>query len=73
MVRIFYLIDDNEVHHLRKLCDEVLRREFFSKVSRLTGTPTGQGTKGWFLNYQIYTHSRNLELVILWNEFDDAG
>lgn len=44
---IFISIDDNEVHHLRKLCDEVFGEEnFLGKVSRLTGTPTGQGTKG---------------------------
>src|SRR5680860_222485 len=44
---IFISIDDNEVHHLRKLCDEVFGEDnFLGKVSRLTGTPTGQGTKG---------------------------
>lgn len=44
---IFISIDDNEVHHLRKLCDEVFGEEnFLGQVSRLTGTPTGQGTRG---------------------------
>ena len=53
---IFISIDDNEVHHLRKLCDEVFGEEnFLGTVSRLTGTPTGQGTKGLVseLDYMI--------------------
>lgn len=44
---IFISIDDNEVHNLRKLCDEVFGEgNFIGQISRATGTPTGQGTTG---------------------------
>ena len=43
---IFISIDDNEVHHLRKLCDEVFGEDnFLGCISRVTGTPTGGGFK----------------------------
>ncbi len=60
---IFISIDDNEVHHLRKLCDEVFGEEnFLGQVSRLTGTPTGQGTKGLVseLDYVIIYSKSNI-------------
>ncbi len=60
---IFISIDDNEVHHLRKLCDEVFGEEnFLGQVSRLTGTPTGQGTKGLVseLDYVIIYAKSNI-------------
>ena len=60
---IFISIDDNEVHHLRKLCDEVFGEDnFLGKVSRLTGTPTGQGTKGLVseLDYIVIYSKTNL-------------
>lgn len=38
-------IDDNEVHHLRKLCDEIFGEEnFIGCIARATGTTTAQGT-----------------------------
>ena len=41
---IFISIDDNEVHHLRKLCDEVFgESNFVASITRATGTPTGGG------------------------------
>ena len=41
---IFISIDDNEVHHLRCLLDEVFGADnFLGQISRGTGTPTGQG------------------------------
>ena len=41
---IFISIDDNEVHNIRKMCDEVFGEENFMGVaSRRTGTPSGQG------------------------------
>ena len=70
---IFISIDDNEVHHLRKLCDEVFGEEnFLGQVSRLTGTPTGQGTKGLVseLDY-IIIYSKSNEGDFNGIEFDD--
>lgn len=43
---IFISIDDNEVHHLRKLCDEVFGEENFrGMIVRTTGTRMGSGNK----------------------------
>ena len=45
---IFISIDDNEVHNLRNIMNEVFGEEnFLGQVSRATGTPTGQGTNGF--------------------------
>lgn len=44
---IFISIDDNEVHNLKALCNEIFGEENFrSLIVRTTGTPTGQGNKG---------------------------
>jgi adenine-specific DNA-methyltransferase len=44
---IFIAIDDNEIHNLRKICEEIFgERNFLGQISRATGTPTGQGTTG---------------------------
>jgi adenine-specific DNA-methyltransferase len=41
---IFISIDDNEQAHLRLMCDEIFgERNFRGKISRATGTPSGQG------------------------------
>ncbi len=41
---IFISIDDNELHNLRKICDDVFGADNFrGQISRDTGTPTGQG------------------------------
>ncbi|TYP91362.1 adenine-specific DNA-methyltransferase [Sphingobacterium allocomposti] len=43
---IFISIDDNEIHNLRSVCNEVFGEEnFVSQISRATGTPTGGGNK----------------------------
>lgn len=43
---IFISIDDNEVHNLRKVCDEVFGEENSrGQITRATGTPTGQGNE----------------------------
>ena len=43
---IFVSIDDNEVHNLRLLMNEIFGEEnFISLISRATGTPTGGGNK----------------------------
>ena len=40
---IFISIDDNELHNLRKVCDEIFgSANYFGCVSRATGTTTGQ-------------------------------
>ena len=42
---IFISIDDNELQNLRKICDEIFGDDQFKgQVTRVTGTPTGQGT-----------------------------
>jgi len=42
---IFISIDDNELQNLRKICDEIYGVDNFKgQVTRVTGTPTGQGT-----------------------------
>lgn len=44
---IFISIDDNEIHHLRCMMDEIFgESNFLGQVSRVTGTPTGLGNKG---------------------------
>ena len=44
---IFVSIDDNEVHNLRLLMNEIFGEENFrGQIIRSTGTPTGQGNKG---------------------------
>ncbi|NCQ57043.1 MAG: site-specific DNA-methyltransferase, partial [Flavobacteriales bacterium] len=61
---IFISIDDNEVHHLRKLCDDVFGEEnFLGQVSRLTGTPTGQGTRGLV---------SELDYVVIYSKSDEG-
>ncbi|KAF0235745.1 MAG: adenine-specific [Prolixibacteraceae bacterium] len=42
---IFVHIDDNEVHNLRMIMNEIFGEDnFVGQISRATGTPTGQGT-----------------------------
>lgn len=42
---IFISIDDNELENLKKMCDEIFGEDQFKgQVTRVTGTPTGQGT-----------------------------
>ncbi|MDD7913799.1 site-specific DNA-methyltransferase [Polaribacter ponticola] len=41
---IFISIDENEIHHLRLVLDEIFgKNNFRGCISRATGTPTGQG------------------------------
>lgn len=43
---IFISIDDNEVDNLSKICDEIFGEvNFKGRITRTTGTPTGQGTE----------------------------
>lgn len=44
---VFVSIDDNEVHNLKKVCDEVFgASNFMTCITRATGTPTGGGFDG---------------------------
>ncbi|MCK0192687.1 DNA methyltransferase [Arenibacter sp. F20364] len=83
---IFISIDDNEVHNLRLLMNEVFGEEnFLGQISRLTGTPTGQGTNGLVseLDYiLVYSKSSLMEFIGLpltpkeqsiYNQEDDNG
>jgi adenine-specific DNA-methyltransferase len=62
---IFISIDDNEVHHMRKLCDEVFGEEnFISSISRLMKSG---GAKGNFFTPNIdyvLVYSKNFEHTI---------
>ncbi|HEX7369373.1 MAG TPA: site-specific DNA-methyltransferase [Rhodanobacteraceae bacterium] len=51
---IFVSCDDNEVHNLRALMNEVFGEDNFAgEIARATGTPTGQGT-GQLVNEKDY-------------------
>lgn len=72
---IFIAIDDNEIHNLRKICEEVFgERNFLGQISRATGTPTGQGTTGMVseLDYMlVFAKSGNAEFKGLSFTSDD--
>lgn len=61
---IFISIDDNEVHHLRKLCDEVFGEEnFMGCIVRTTGQTTGQDSEGLGSSFDyliVYSKSPNI-------------
>jgi len=63
---IFISIDDNEVHNLSKICDEIFgESNFVGQVSRATGTTTGQDADkiGSSLDYLlVYRKSANFAL-----------
>jgi len=41
---VFISIDDNEVHNLSRICDEIFGEDnFVAQITRATGTPTGGG------------------------------
>ncbi len=58
---IFISIDDNEVHHLRKLCDEVFGEEnFIEQMVWKNKTGGGAATKGWIgLHEYIICYAKN--------------
>lgn len=72
---IFIAIDDNEIHNLRKICEEIFgERNFLGQISRATGTPTGQGTTGMVseLDYMlVFAKSSNAEFKGLSFTSDD--
>lgn len=60
---IFISIDDNEVHHLRKLCDDVFGEDnFIGCIVRTTGQTTGQDSGGLGSSFDyllVYSKSPN--------------
>lgn len=83
---IFVHIDDNEVHNLRLVMNEIFGEEnFIGQISRATGTPTGQGTNqivseiDYILVYSKQTEANlaGLELTEkeqkIYNQQDDKG
>ncbi len=84
---IFISIDDNEIHNLRNVCNEVFGEEnFVSQISRATGTPTGGGNKAivnevdYILVYSkdnIYKSIEGLPLndkeAAIYNQEDEGG
>jgi len=60
---IFISIDDNEVHHLRMIMDEIFGEDnFVAEITRATGTTTGQDAKkfGSSLDYVLVYRKTDL-------------
>ncbi|MCX6252167.1 MAG: DNA methyltransferase [Bacteroidetes bacterium] len=83
---IFISIDDNEIHHLRKLCDEVFGEEnFIGCIARATGTTTAQGTNSMGKSFDyllVYSKTSNFQVggisltdkdILRYNLEDDKG
>src|SRR5690554_6771775 len=83
---IFISIDDNELHNLKRLCDEIFGNEgYLGNISRATGTTTGQDANdiGSSLDYLlVYRKSSDFKLFGLpldagdtkrFNEEDEKG
>lgn len=79
-------IDDNEVHHLRKLCDEIFGEEnFIGCIARATGTTTAQGTNSMGKSFDylmMYSKTSDFQVggisltdkdVLRYNLEDDKG
>ncbi len=84
---IFISIDDNEVHNLRLLMNEVFGEEnFIAQITRATGTPTGGGGAKPIVNeidyMLIYSKSHELKFIgtqltkeesAIYDKVDEAG
>ncbi|MBS1775427.1 MAG: site-specific DNA-methyltransferase, partial [Bacteroidetes bacterium] len=83
---IIISIDDNEVHHLRKLCDEIFGEEnFIGCIARATGTTTAQGTNSMGKSFDylmMYSKTSDFQVggisltdkdVLRYNLEDDKG
>lgn len=70
---VFISIDDNELANLKLVCDEVFGSDNFRGcVSRVTGTPTGQGTDRIVKEFDyILIYSRSLEDGFTGRAFDE--
>jgi len=61
---IFISIDDNEVHNLRKICDEVFgERNFLSEITRKTKLTSNKGTFFAPSHEYILVYTKNKNLV----------
>jgi len=58
---IFISIDDNEIHNLRKICDEIFGEEnFLGNIVRSTGQTTGQDSGGLGSSFDfVLAYSKN--------------
>lgn len=63
---IFISIDDHELHHLRKICDEIFSEEnFIGCIVRTTGQTTGQDSGGLGSSFDyLLVYSKNPERVL---------
>jgi len=63
---IFISIDDNELHHLRKICDEIFGEEnFVGCIVRTTGQTTGQDSEGLGSSFDyLLVYSKNTERAL---------
>lgn len=63
---IFISIDDNEVHHLRKLCDDVFGEDnFIGCIVRTTGQTTGQDSGGLGSSFDyLLVYSKNPNRIL---------
>lgn len=75
---IFISIDDNEVHHLRKLCDEVFGEECFvaqfpwKKRTAKSDVPFGVSQDyEWIISYAKETYNAGLEIERKYHSTDD--
>lgn len=63
---IFISIDDHELHHLRKICDEIFGEEnFIGCVVRTTGQTTGQDSEGLGSSFDyLLVYSKNTDRAL---------
>ena len=63
---IFISIDDNELHHLRKICDEIFGEEnFIGCIVRTTGQTTGQDSEGLGSSFDyLLVYSKNTDRAL---------
>ena len=63
---IFISIDDHEMHHLRKICDEIFGEEnFIGCIVRTTGQTTGQDSEGLGSSFDyLLVYSKNTERTL---------
>lgn len=73
---IFISIDDNEVHNLKKVCDEIFgESNFLTCITRPTGTPTGGGFDGLVneLDY-ILVYAKDIASAVIYGlEMDEKS
>lgn len=69
---IFISIDDNEVHNLRKICDEIFGEEnFVANIMWKKKTGAGSGIRHVFNEHEyVITFSKNINLLPEWRILD---